>query len=643
MNKKFTSIIISMIFTLLSVDPALAQDNPVAGQDNYQPSFAGIADKGFLEFSMNWISDRSLGWCGQFSYLWQSYEEEPTHPYSEYIAMYKRTWVYDDALAIYAQLKAAELAKSAGDHESAQAHIENAGRAVEAFVYLADWERSKGFNGLWHFSYNVFGDNFIDPRGPLGANIWVLNAIYAYIIQTADTTRLSWVSDRVKDFVFDQQIMDKDDPRHGLIRAGLYNAVDYAKGDGMGYNVYGDDPNIQNESCFIEHNADYIGLLRLAAIAEISFNGSGDKEFLDELKNRHEICLKAVIKNFWRGDHFSTGMSETGEINTSVAVDNNSWLADVIMPYDMERAWQSLLFNEKRFIIKLELDRQKAEGLFFFTKDFYDMFIQKLRQKDREKLEEMIQPEATFGYIALLMRYARHTKDEARRQKCLELTERLYSSMIKIKKYYGDRKLPYATLDIKDYFNTMGSMASIATGAVVTATMLGANADDFIGVAPPEYFTVNGKAPLAPAKIRYVPPKARFSAVIEPGAPGRKTIFTIEDAKTNNVSAKVDIKLLSFSSDKVTLKIIAPRQVLENNVITVWTMKDAWYRQPAGEASFRISLDGTVEIGFPRKNLEKGRCWILLVDDGKVSGFPPYFSEWQFDKMAPHITEGLGF
>jgi len=643
MNKEFTSIVISVIFSFSSMTPALAQEAPAAGQDSDQSSLVSIADKGFLEFSMKWIDDRSLGWRGKFSYLWQSYEEEPTHPYSEYIAMYKRTWVYDDALAIYAQLKTAELAKATGDHESAQRHIENARRATEAFVYLADWEESKGFNGLWHFSYNVFGDNFIDPRGPLGADIWVLNAIYSYIIQTADTRHLGWINHKVKNFIFGQQVMDEKDPRHGLIRAGLYNASDYAKGDSMGYNVYGDDPNVQNENCFVEHNADYIGLLRLAAIAEIGFNESRDKGFLDELKNRHEACLKAVIKNFWQDDHFSTGMSETGKVNTSVAVDNNSWLADVIMVYDMERAWQSLQFNEKRFIIELELGRQKAEGLFFFTRDFHDMFIQKLRRKDREKLEKMIQPEATFGYIALLMRYARYTKDEARRQKCLELVERLYSSMIKIKKHYGSRKLPYATLDIKGYFNTMGSMASIATGAVVTAAMLGANADDFIGVAPPAYFTVDEKPPIVSAKIRIVPSKARPLLSIEPGEPGKRTVFTIEDAKADSVSAKVSIKLLSFTPGKIVLKIIAPRQVLENNVLTVWMMKDAWYRQPGGKSKFRINLDGAAEIEFPRKNLEKGKCWILMVDDSKLSEIPPYFSEWQFDKIAPHLIEGLEF
>ncbi|MFH1847995.1 MAG: hypothetical protein ABH825_02110, partial [Candidatus Omnitrophota bacterium] len=459
--------------------------------------FSDIADKGYLRDSLKWIESARLNAYGRFGSLWRSYRRNPANPASRYVARYGRTWIYDNALAIYAELKTAALAQMSGCPNTGAAHTQNAKKAADALVNLSRLEEQNGFKGLWRFSYNTIDDNFVDPRGPLGANLWALNAIYAYILQTGDERNLGWLKDSVKSFLFKQQVMDENDPRFGLIRGGLYNASDYKKGENMGYSVDEGDPNIQNEYCFIEHNADFIGTLRLAAIAEKRFNGGRDEKFLSDLRQRHELCVKAILKNFWLGDHFCTAMEPDGTINTSVAVDNNSWVADIIMPYDAERAWQSIRYNRKKFMVMMRLGDKVIDGLSFFAGDFKDPYLMNMSDADRKLMEEMVQPEATFGYVLLLMRYAEHTPNKERKAECLMLINRLYRSMVLLKEHFGGLGTPYATVDIPGYFNTMESMAGTATGVVVTTAMLGVDADDFIGISPPEDFTVDGRRPFS--------------------------------------------------------------------------------------------------------------------------------------------------
>lgn len=636
--------------------------------------FSKLADRTYFQDSLAWLASQNFGRLGNFSYLWKSYKSQPTHPYSKFYAKYGRTWTYDNALGIYAALKTAKVAEISKNETAAKASTENAKRAVTALVNLAKWEEGKGYKGLWHFSYNTTGDDFIDPRGPLGANLWALNAIYSYIIQTGDTTHLAWVNSKMKTFVFGQQVMSKErkmtvvrqgrtqvisepEQRYGLIRAGLYNAEDYAKGDLMGYGVYTGNPNVQNEGCFVEHNADYIATLRLAAIAERKFNGGKDTKFLSDLKNRHELCVQAILNNFWQKDHFCTAMDAattkdgvvvSTKLNTSVAVDNNSWLADVIMPYDMEKAWQSIKFNEKRFMIKVRLGGKDMEGLFFFTKEFADPYV-RMSAADRAKLEKMLQPEATFGYILLLMRYAQATDNAERRKECLDLISRLYKSMVMLKQHYGGKGTPYATLDIHNYFNTMEAMSSTATGMIVTDAMYGAGIDDFIGVTPPEDFTVGSKAPftkadVTPTKVR---PTQPATAAADVKGPGRRDSFSANDAQNNKVSTHVTVAVKSFSPGTVTLKVDAPDDVRKKCVLVVFKKADVWYIQPDADSTFNIDADGTATVRTHKSDLEKGNTWILMVDPVKFAELrkklrnPTYFAEWEFDKIADSVIEGV--
>jgi len=471
----------------------------------------------YFNDSFKWIASQQIQKRGIFSGLWKSYRFNTRHKYPEelrYLVDFQRTWTYDDALGVYAELKRAKRYELEGNRALYAEAMGNAVRGIEGLFRLAKWEEEENsFDGLWHFSYNTNSDSFIDPRGPIGANLWALNAILSYTIQTGDTKYLEWVRTKIQTFLFQQQVTDKNDPRYGLIQAGLLNATDYAYGNMMGYSIREGNTNVQNQNCHIEHNADYIATLRLAAIAERRFNKYPDQRYLSELRRRHEICIKAVISKFWRGDHFCTALDAhvlpdgtlTAVLNESVAVDNNSWVGDVIMSYDMELAWKCLQYNKKNFMRKARVNIQdrkenwhevEVEGLFFFDKDFIDPYVCGLTSQERDVFERMIQPEATFGYITLLIKYAQLTDYKDRREECLSLIKRLYESMVIIKLAYVGDGTPYATEFISQYFNTAESMAGTATGAITTCALFGVSLDDFVGATPPSDFLVDGKAPL---------------------------------------------------------------------------------------------------------------------------------------------------
>jgi len=525
----------------------------------------------YLERSLAFLKDQRIGariMKGKdFSGLYQSHKHTPRNPNSQYVAAYGRSWVYDCALGIYADLKSGKT--------------EQARRGVDALVRLAEHEDKLGFRGLWHFSYNTMADDFIDPRGPLGANLWCLNAIYAYMLQTGDSRPLAWTNEKVAGFVFTQQVLDGKDPRYGLFRAGLENPVDLARGDAMGYHVYEGIPsdfdellresqrlsqeilglvlphplnkpvatalealrlarptdeviNSQVEFCSIEHNADAVATLRLAARAAYRFLPV-EREFLDELKRRHDLTLDALDRMWVReadgAGHFVTAMEADGTLNTSVAVDNNTWVPAVLLDYDEERVWESIQFTRTRFLV----EDVGCKGLFFFNSDFTDRYVN-LTEAEREEMERLIQPEATWGFVQLLWEYARKTKHSPRRKEALALARELAENMIAFQALYaatGDpyergfasyadvstqvglstlkavageprallNKLveestaaanrhrrfgtPYASRNIRNYFNTLESAAATATGVAVMQVMRGANGDDFITVAPP--------------------------------------------------------------------------------------------------------------------------------------------------------------
>ncbi|MBI3323271.1 MAG: hypothetical protein HYZ95_02260, partial [Candidatus Omnitrophica bacterium] len=294
---------------------------------------------GFLDRQML-IAPSVNGQVGfDFQGLRQSFREDPRHPDSKLVAHFGRIWVYDMALSIYADLKTGR--------------IRQAGYQAGRVMQLALREEELGYRGLWHFSYNTREDTFIDARGPAGANAWLLNAIYAYLLQRPDPGLLQWANRKVREYLFELQVTDPQDPRHGLVRAGLHNADETARGDAMGYRVYEGDLNHPYQHVILEHCADAAGTLRLAHRVNRRLPAP-ESRFLDELARRHDLLLQGMRRCFWQGDHFVSALDGGGEIfrgtdgQPSVAVDNNTWSAHLFAPYDLELARSAVRFIEER-------------------------------------------------------------------------------------------------------------------------------------------------------------------------------------------------------------------------------------------------------------------------------------------------------
>ncbi len=431
-----------------------------------------------------------------FQGLRRSFKEDPQHPDSRLVARFGRIWVYDIALSIYADLKAGR--------------IRQAGYQAGRVMQLARMEEEKGFHGLWHFSYNTRGDSFIDPRGPAGANAWCLNALYAYVLARGDTTILAWANQTVRRYLFGQQVMDASDPREGLIRAGLHNADDLARGEAMGYRVYEGDLNHPYQHVILEHCADAAATLRLAFRATEKL-ASGETVFLEELIHRHDRLMQGIRRCFWQKDHFVSALDPRGHLYEgtdglpSIAVDNNTWSAHVFVPYDLDLARAAIRFVEQSFRVnappaQLEDTRSPGvpegmEGLYYFPSTFSDPFVL-VEPEHRTKMGQMIHPEATFGLILFLLAVSKASPDPWEKEKFGRRAEDLYQHMVELLQLYGPPGAPYASANVPAVFSTLHCVTTAASAAITAAIFEGAPADDFIGVLPPREFTVAGQAPL---------------------------------------------------------------------------------------------------------------------------------------------------
>ena len=430
-----------------------------------------------------------------FQGLRRSFKENPQHPASKLIAHFGRIWIYDAALAIYADLKANR--------------IRQAGYQAGRVMQLALQEEHRGFQGLWHFSYNTRADLFIDPRGPTGANAWCLNALYAYVLARGDKALLQWLNRAVRRFLFAQQVTDSQDFRCGLIRAGLHNADEITRGDEMGYRVYEGRSNHPYEHVILEHCADAAGTFRLAFRATSRLQPE-EKDFLEELAQRHDLLMRGMRRLFWQGDHFISAVDAEGRPYPgtdglpSIAVDNNTWVAHVFLAYDLDLALDAIRYVEKRFLTghppaQLEDIPQgstpnRLEGLYYFPATFSDPFVQ-VDPQHRPKMEQTLQPEATFGYILFLNAAAGLIPDPAQALHLRERAKELYQSMVQLQQLYGQGGAPYASANVPGIFSTLSCVTTAASGVIATAILRGAAGDDFIGVVPPREFSVDGKHP----------------------------------------------------------------------------------------------------------------------------------------------------
>ncbi len=434
-----------------------------------------------------------------FQGLRQSFREDPRHPDSNKVARFGRIWMYDVALSIYADLKAGR--------------IRQAGYQAGRVMQLALREEERGYRGLWHFSYNTRGDDFIDPRGPAGANAWCLNAIYAYLLQRPDAGLLQWANRMVREYLFVLQVMDSGDPRHGLIRAGLHNADEAARGDAMGYRVYEGEINHPYQHVILEHCADAAGTLRLAHRANRRLPAP-EGRFLEELARRHDLLLQGMRRRFWQEDHFVSALDDSGKVicgtdgQPSIAVDNNTWSAHVFVPYDLELARSAVQFIERNFVVMTPpagvedaqpgADPTGLKGLFYFLANFSDPFV-KVPAEARGKMEQMFQIEAAFGYVLFLLGMAGCLPDPKEGQRFRQRAEEIYRNTVKLLQLYGPSAAPYASVNVPAVFSTLSSVTTAGSGVATTAILEGAPGDDFIGVLPPPEFTVAGKPPLKSA------------------------------------------------------------------------------------------------------------------------------------------------
>ena len=431
-----------------------------------------------------------------FQGLRRSFQENPRHPDSKMVAHFGRIWIYDIALAIYADLKAGRLRQASYQ----------AGRLMQ----LALKEEEKGFKGFLHFSYNTREDTFIDARGPTGANAWCLNALYAYILKSGDASLLKWTNRVTRDWLFSRQVLDPPDSRYGLIRAGLHNADEAARGEAMGYQVYEGDLNSPYEHVILEHCADAAGTFRLAYRATRRLF-PGESRFLEELIHRHDLLMRGVRRRFWQEDHFVTALDAAGQLckgtdgQPSVAVDNNTWSAHVFLPYDLDLARKAIRYVEERFALQAPpgavedvedgADPTGLKGVYYFPSSFWDPFVE-VPAEHRAKMERIFQPEAAYGFAVFLFSasdsLAESEEGEGLRRRAWEI----YENAVRLQRLYGPSGAPYASANVPAVFSTLHSVTTAATSVIVSAILQGSPADDFIGVLPPLEFTVEGRPPL---------------------------------------------------------------------------------------------------------------------------------------------------
>ncbi|RJP60983.1 MAG: hypothetical protein C4541_03010 [Candidatus Auribacter fodinae] len=421
--------------------------------------------------------------------LWASYQETDNW-WSKYLASHGRMFIYDTSLAHYCSIV---------DDMKSGKFVESR-KATDIITQMLRKEELRGNIGLLHFSYNTEGDNFIDPRKISGANLWVFKALYAYMLASGDTRRFDDITDYVSTYLLPLQVVDETHPAYGLITAG------YGHPDGLnqgGYNIY-DDLNTLNRKHYhsvLEHTADFIDLLRLMIFVIDSHNVTANHPRLrEELVMRHALVMQGV-KRMRKDKHWPTVIDGDGSYNWSRAVDHYTWLAAAFIGLDDDIAWESIEVLRNEFTTTIDsieiIKGQKASrvplnasasGLIFFSKDFKDQYVS-LSESERNKLEALIQPEATGGGIVFLYRYAQVTKDDTRRQKALEYLTELVDGLALIHKTYSTvydgGGMPYATENTHDYFNSTPSMAATAT-FLLSLDTLRTGYPFFIGVPVPK-------------------------------------------------------------------------------------------------------------------------------------------------------------
>lgn len=520
-------------------------------------------------------------------YLWQSYQACRSY-FSKWLAGYGRVWTYDAALGLYSVL--------------AQKDYDRAQLAMDNFMELIRAEKKKGYRGLLHFSYNTKGDQFIDPREPQGATQWVLKALYTYMLETGDLRHFSELTEYVRNDVLPLQIVEPGHPAFGLLRQGYMHPEGLRQG---GYKIYEelDELNMVSHGVNMEHNADYIDFLRLVALVIDTYGEDLDPEMAelrDELRIRHALCMQGS-KRIRRGKYWPTAFNPAGEANWSKAIDHYSWLAHTFMGVkdNGDIPWQSIqvLYNEFTTTIDAinVLDRRKeieiplekpVKGIFFFTSDFIDSFVD-MPVSDRFKLEEMVQPEATAGAIIMMLDYALKTDQPDRRAFTYTYAKELLEGLAEIHRVYKKTEgytgggMPYATEIIKDFFSPDPSSAAVITYQMALQK-LQTGYSHFLGVSLPEGFENALIEQIDPDNLPEGLPVPEYVKIAA-------TVSELETATLTGeeLAQVVTIQHVERKDNTIYLAIQYPQQYGDELEVIVLTKTDNWYVQPKSVASGR--------------------------------------------------------
>ncbi len=527
------------------------------------------------------VCGRNLALDVDMQNLWASYQPCSNY-YSQWLAGYKRVWPYDASLGLFAVM--------------VENDFERATLGAYNFMDVMRAEKKQGYRGLYHFSYNTDGDDFIDPREPQGATQWVLKSLYVYMLETGDLRFYKELTMHVITDVLPLQITTPGYPAYGLLRQG------YTHPDGLGqggYNIYEnlEDLNMLSHRVNLEHNADFIDLLRLMCLAYDKYKDSKavrettGPEFRDELRKRHALVMQAV-QRLRKDAHFPTAFDEEGNANWSRAIDHYTWLSHTFIDVknNDDIPWDSIkiLYDEfstsiKSIAIK-ERDREErvalekpARGIFFFQQTFGDCFVS-IDAESRERLEKMIQPEATAGAIIMLMDFIRATDNPYRRWFALSFMYELFEGLAEVHQayksipYYKGGGMPYATEFIFDYFGPDPAIAASATYQIAIAK-LEEDYRYFLGVPAPEGFEDALLERVDPSTLPDPIPLPTYLTEV-PSEVIKKT------GTADELAQMIKFKQVAVKNGQLYLNLQYPEELFHDLEVIVFKKTDVWYVQP---------------------------------------------------------------
>ncbi len=441
----------------------------------------------------------------------------------KYTGKYGRIWPYDGAGASIAAMLSMHYPKLGIDL------LRDAAIAADTSVALIDHNTALGYRGLTFFSYNTKDDDYVDNRMISGLTAWVVIGVLREALEARSARHLRWAVDVLRGYFFLRQVYDgrafadgyAADRRYGHIRAGF--EVDLETGHHREY-----------EHTIGEHTTDMLEVYKLAAhvldelpreAVAAAFDGQPEAltAFRQELVRRHEAGVMALrmmrvegSRGGEQGDsawarlpHFVSARLPNGDYATStvsgdysVAVDNQTWFASQVLPYDEARVKEALRYLKARFIrdawvLGIDGTWKRFRGTFFFAWDFSDPFVEPPPEQ-RPLMEEVLHPEGTLGALKLMLDILRFSRDETFRSEAAALFIELYDNLLVLHRHWGTDGLRYASRNLPGLYTTLESMAGTTWFAGVTAMILGSSCEHFLGGTPPRDFLVDGHPPAQP-------------------------------------------------------------------------------------------------------------------------------------------------